>query len=64
MFLVIEENKAEVAISISTGRGSFVMIDMFTTELIVILVRLVLDRFRAQIRQNTKNAIGFRMILE
>lgn len=44
MFFVVEENKAEAAISISTRRGSFVMIDMFTTELIVILVRLVLDR--------------------
>ena len=64
MFLVIEENKAEVVISISIGRGSFVMIDMFTTELIVMLVRLVLDRFRAQIRQNTKNAIGLRMTLK
>ena len=40
------------------------MIDMFTTELIVILVYLVLDRFRPQIRQNAKNAIGFRLILE
>lgn len=64
MFFVVEDNKAEAAISISTGRGSFVMIDMFTTELIVILVCLVLDRFRAQIRQNTKNAIRFRLILE